>query len=148
MKLLGLGSLLKLLLLLLGRRLGTTEALFFVDADLFLDVGVVVLLLKLLLLLGSRRRREDGSGEGFVDLFVTFPSVRSLLLELCFLFFYLDTGRFLNFRVPIRRREDTEGDRNSCFKIQFAGVWSFVPENPSNRSKTIRKESRRTSWLL
>jgi len=110
-KLLGLGSLLKLLLLL-GRRLGTTEALFFVDADLFLDVGVVVLLLKLLLLLGSRRRREDGSGEGFVDLFVTFPSVRSLLLELCFLFFYLDTGRFLNFRVPIRRREDTEGDRN------------------------------------
>lgn len=107
MKLLGLGRLLELLLGL--GRLGTTEALFFVDANLFLDVSVVVLLL---LLLGSRRRREDGSGEGFVDLFVTFPSVRSLLLELCFLFFYLDAGRFLNFRVPIRRREDTEGDRN------------------------------------
>jgi hypothetical protein len=70
-KLLGLGSLLELMLLLLGR-LGTTEALLFVDADLLLDVSVVVLRL---LLLGRRRRREDGSGEGFVSLFVTFPSV-------------------------------------------------------------------------
>jgi hypothetical protein len=72
-KLLGLGSLLELmLLLLLLGRLGTTEALLFVDADLLLDVSVVVLRL---LLLGRRRRREDGSGEGFVSLFVTFPSV-------------------------------------------------------------------------
>jgi len=52
-KLLGLGSLLKLLLLL--GRLGTTKTLLFVDVDLFLDVSVV--LLRLLLLLGSRRRR-------------------------------------------------------------------------------------------
>jgi hypothetical protein len=50
------------LLMLLGR-LGTTQALFFVNADLFCDVGVVVL------------RSVDGSGEGFVSLFVTFPSV-------------------------------------------------------------------------
>jgi hypothetical protein len=50
------------LLMLLGR-LGTTQALFFVDADLFCDVGIVVL------------RSVDGSGEGFVSLFVTFPSV-------------------------------------------------------------------------
>jgi hypothetical protein len=71
-KLLGLGSLLELMLLLLLGRLGTTEALLFVDADLLLDVSVVVLRL---LLLGRRRRREDGSGEGFVSLFVTFPSV-------------------------------------------------------------------------
>jgi hypothetical protein len=57
--LLGLGRLLELLLGRLGR-LGTTEALFFVDANLFLDVGVVMLmllLLLLLLLLGSWRRR-------------------------------------------------------------------------------------------
>lgn len=43
--------------------LGTTEAFFFSNADLLLDVGVAVV--------GS----VDGSGEGFVDLFVTFPSV-------------------------------------------------------------------------
>jgi hypothetical protein len=43
--------------------LGTTEALFFGDADLLLDVGVAVV--------GS----VDGSGEGFVDFFVTFPPV-------------------------------------------------------------------------
>jgi len=54
-ELLRLGSLLELLL----GWLGTTKTLFFVDMDLFLDVGVVVLglLLLLLLLLGSRRRR-------------------------------------------------------------------------------------------
>jgi hypothetical protein len=54
---------LRVLLLLLLGRLGTTQALFFVDADLFCDVGVV--------LLGS----VDGSGEGLVYLFRTFPSV-------------------------------------------------------------------------
>jgi hypothetical protein len=37
----------------------------------------------------------------------------------------------------------SSGETDSCFKIQFAGVGSFVPENPSNRSKTIRKESRK-----
>jgi len=79
--------LLKLLLL----RLGTTEALFFVDANLFLDVSVVVVLRGMLrwvlrwvlrTVLRSwcwwrrgRRRVMDGSGEGFVDFFVTFPSV-------------------------------------------------------------------------
>ena len=52
-----------LLLLLLGKRLRTTQALFFVDADLFGDVRVVLL------------RSVDGSREGFVDFFVTFPSV-------------------------------------------------------------------------
>lgn len=52
-ELLGLGSLLKLLLLL--GRLGTTKTLLFVDVNFFLDVGVVALLL--LLRLGSRRRR-------------------------------------------------------------------------------------------
>jgi hypothetical protein len=148
----------EVLLRRLLRRLGTAESLLFVDADLFLDVGVLVVVLR------SRRRRRrrrrwrrgrgggwrwwwvwvpmNGSGEGFVDFFVTFPSVWSLVLKMCFLF-YLNRGRFLNFRVPIRRREDTEGDRNSCFKIQFAGVGSLLLENPSNRSKTIRKESRK-----
>jgi hypothetical protein len=52
-----------LLMLLLERRLGTTQALFFVDADLFGDVRVVLL------------RSVHGSRERFVDFFVTFPSV-------------------------------------------------------------------------
>jgi hypothetical protein len=60
-----LGRLLVLLLLLLLRGLGTTQALFFVDADLFCDVDVVLL----------GRRSVDGGGEGFVGFFVTFPSV-------------------------------------------------------------------------
>ena len=60
-----LGRLLVLLLLLLLRRLGTTQALFFVDADLFCNVGVVVL----------GKGSVDGGGEGFVGFFVTFPSV-------------------------------------------------------------------------
>lgn len=47
----------------LRRGLGTTEALFFVDAYLFFDVRVLVL--------GA----VDGGREGFVSLFVTFPSV-------------------------------------------------------------------------
>lgn len=110
--------------------LGTAETLFLVDANLFFDVGVGVV--------GSL----DGGREGCVGFFVTFPSVRSLFRDLCFAF-YLDCGRFFNFHVPIRRREDTEGDRNSCFKIQFAGVGSLFLEYPSNRSKTIRKESRK-----
>ena len=112
--------------------LGTADALFFVDADLFLDVRVAELG-GLLVAVGV-----DGGGEGFVRLFVTFPSVCSVFRKLCFAF-YLDCGRFFNLRVPIRRREDTEGDRNlrllaarvglarrelthSCFKIQLAGV--------------------------
>ena len=43
--------------------LGTAEALFFVDADLFLDVSVAAV--------GS----VDGGREGGVGFFVTFPSV-------------------------------------------------------------------------
>lgn len=35
------------------------------------------------------------------------------------------------------------GGAYSCFKIQFAGVGSLSLEYPSNRSKTIRKESRK-----
>jgi hypothetical protein len=42
-------------------------ALFFVDADLFLDVSLAGRLLVLVLV--------DGGREGFVRLFVTFPSV-------------------------------------------------------------------------
>lgn len=116
----------------------TTQALFLVDADLLLDLAVV--------LRWAWGWRVNGGCEGFVPLFVTFPSVgRSLFLKLD-VAFYLNTGRFLVGRVPIRRREDTEGDRNSRFKIQFAGVVALCLEDPSNRSKTIRKESR-TSFL-
>lgn len=63
------------LLELLGRRLGTTEALFFVDAHLFLDVSVVLVVLGASRRRGWRRRVVNGGGEGFVDFFVTFPSV-------------------------------------------------------------------------
>jgi len=48
--------------------LGAT-ALFLVDADLFLDVSLAGRLLVLVLVL------VDGGREGFVRLFVTFPSV-------------------------------------------------------------------------
>lgn len=56
-------------LTVLGRLLGRlrmTAMLFFEDANLFLDVGVVRM---------RRRRRMKGGGKGFVRLFVTFPSV-------------------------------------------------------------------------
>jgi hypothetical protein len=103
----------------------------------------------------------DGGREGFVNVpFVTFPFVLSLLRDLCFAF-YLDTGRLLKFRVPIRRREDTEGDRNlrwsarGAKKSAFTGsvlvlqnpVWrrrvalSRKPFEPfENNSKGIKKE--------
>jgi len=93
-------------------RLRTAQTLLLSDVDLLLDVGVVVgrlwwgrLRVKL------RLRLADGGCEGFVCLFVSFPSVYCVLRDLCFAF-YLESGRFLNCRVPIRRREDTEGDRN------------------------------------
>lgn len=52
------------LALTLKERLGTTDALFFVDADLFLDLSVA-----------AGRGFDGGGGEGCVGLFVTFPSV-------------------------------------------------------------------------
>ena len=57
----------------LAVRLLRAAALFLVDADLFLDVRVArrLLLLRLLLV--------DGGREGFVRLFVTFPSVCLML---------------------------------------------------------------------
>lgn len=133
------------------RRLGAATVL--VDADLFLDVGVV----GRLLLLGRRRVVvvvDGGSREGFVCLFVTFPSVCSRFRKGSFSFYLWWCG-LLGRRVSIRRREDTEGDRNleavsrgcrghwrrrrgvaySCFKIQFAGV-PFEPFE--NNSKGFR----------
>lgn len=69
------------------RRRRTADAVFFVDVDLLLNVGVATL---------RRRRRRgrglvvDGGREGGVMLFVTFPSdVRSLSRKLL-LAFYLD----------------------------------------------------------
>lgn len=50
-----------------NRLLLGAAALFLVDADLFLDVSLAGWLLVLVLM--------DGSREGFVRLFVTFPSV-------------------------------------------------------------------------
>jgi len=44
-------------------KLGTTDTLLFVDADLFLDLSFAAV--------GG----VDGGGEGCVGLFVTFPSV-------------------------------------------------------------------------
>lgn len=132
--------------------LGTAEMLFLGDADLLLDVGVAVV--------GS----VDGGGEGLVGFFVTFPSVCSLLLrDLCFTF-YLDAGRFLCFRVLVRRREDTEGDRDLLLLIvQLGGRGerrtraskSSLPESGRSYLKTLRtvrkqfeRNQERTSWLL
>lgn len=56
-------------------RLGTAVTLLLSDSELLLDVGVAVLALWCLglRLLGSWA--ADGGSEGFVDFFVTFPSV-------------------------------------------------------------------------
>jgi hypothetical protein len=114
--------------------LGTADTLLLGDVNLFLDVRVAV---------GRLLGLADGGREGFVSLFVTFPSVWSLLRKLCFAF-YLDTGRFLNFRVPIRRREDTEGDRNLwSWSARAASDGALVRDglvlqNPVCRSRVVR----------
>jgi hypothetical protein len=62
-------------LAVLLRLLGTTDAVFFVDTDLFLDFLVAPV-------------GRKGSGEGFVTLFVTFPSdVRSLMRRVLVAFY-------------------------------------------------------------
>jgi hypothetical protein len=128
-------------LVVLGR-LRTAKTLLLSDVDLLLDVSVAVGRF-LGMWVWVRLRLADGGCEGFVCLFVTFPSVYCLLRDLCFAF-YLDTGRFLNFRVPIRRREDTEGDRN-LFAVS-ARSWvttalgrdGLVLQNPVCRSRVAR----------
>jgi len=104
----------------------TTEALFLVDADLLLDVGVV--------LRWGWGGRVNGGCEGFVRRFVTFPSVGSLLFLNLDFAFYLDTGRFLVCRVPIRRREDTEGDRNLLRSASPPGSAGRAPTRASKSS--------------
>lgn len=99
---------------------GTARALLFVEADLFFVAGVASV--------------GTGGGEGFVELFVTFPSdVRSLRREVG-LSFYLDCCRFCGDSVtPIRGREDTEGDRYAGVKVQVGwsrGVLSCMPLEP------------------
>jgi hypothetical protein len=112
-------------LLVLGR-LGTATVLL-VDVDLLLDVCLVGRVLR-----GGRRRVVvvvNRCRDGFVGLFVTFPPVCSRFRKGSFAFYLV--WSVLGRCVSIRRREDTEGDRNSCFKIQFAGV-PFEPfENNS-----------------
>jgi hypothetical protein len=85
-------------------------AVLFVDADLLLVACVAF------------GWAADGGREGFVMLFVTFPSdVRSLRRKLCFAF-YLDFGCFFGDSVtPVRGREDTEGDRYAGVKVQVCG---------------------------
>jgi hypothetical protein len=111
-------------LLVLSRRLGTATVVL-VDADLFLDVCLLGRVLR------GRRRGVvvDRGRDVFVRLFVTFPPVCSRFRKGSFAFYLV--WSVLGRCVSIRRREDTEGDRNSCFKIQFAGV-PFEPfENNS-----------------
>jgi hypothetical protein len=92
-------------LLVLSRRLGTA-AVVLVDADLFLDVCLLGRVLR------GRRRGVvvDRGRDVFVRLFVTFPPVCSRFRKGSFAFYLV--WSVLGRCVSIRRREDTEGDRN------------------------------------
>jgi hypothetical protein len=136
-------------LLVLGRRLGTA-AVVLVDADLFLDVCLLGRVL--------RGRRGvvvvDRGRDVFVRLFVTFPPVCSRFRKGSFAFYLV--WSVLGRCVSIRRREDTEGDRNlgavSRGGARDGGVSResvLVLQNPVCRStlRTVRKQFERI-WGL
>ena len=107
-------------LLVLGR-LGTA-AVVLVDVNLFFDVCLVGRVLR-----GRRRRRAvvvvvvDRCRDGFVLLFVTFPPV-CRFRKGCFSFYLV--WSVLGRCVSIRRREDTEGDRNLRAVSGRRGAWA------------------------
>ena len=78
----------------------TAFTIVFVDLDLFLFVLSPVL--------ATWKR----SREGRVTSFVTFPSD-----ALVYLSFYFHLSSFFGSVAPVRRREDTEGDRDSGVKV-------------------------------
>jgi hypothetical protein len=132
-------------LLVLSRRLGTATVVL-VDADLFLDVCLLGRVLR------GRRRGVvvDRGRDVFVRLFVTFPPVcRFRKGSFAFYLVWSVLGRC----VSIRRREDTEGDRN-LRAVSRGGAWVsregvLVLQNPVCRStlRTVRKQFERI-WGL
>ncbi len=82
----------------------TAFTIAFVDFDLFLFV------------LSTVFASWKGGREGRVTSFVTFPSDALVGLS-----FYLDLGSFFNSVAPVRRREDTERDRDFGVKVQIDG---------------------------
>ena len=89
--------------------------------------------------------RKSGR-EGRISLFVIFPSdARSSSWWKVGLPFYSDTSSLCSDVAPVRRREDTERDRDSGVKVQIdwsEGVLSRMPSEPFwNNSKGRQEET-------
>lgn len=94
----------------------TAFTVLFVDSDLFLVVSSTIFAAWK----SGRKRRVLG--------FVTFPSDALVGLSV-----YPDASSFFSSVAPVRRREDTERDRNSGVKVQIdesEGVFSRMPSEP------------------
>lgn len=94
----------------------TAFTVLLVDFDLFLVVSSTIFATWK----RSRERRVLG--------FVTFPSDALVGLSL-----YPDASSFFSSVAPVRRREDTERDRDSGVKVQIdesEGVFSRMPSEP------------------
>lgn len=109
----------------------TAFTVLFVDFDLFLVVSSTIF--------AAWKR----SGERRVLGFVTFPSDALVGLSL-----YPDASSFFGSVAPVRRREDTERDRDSGVKVQIdesEGVFSRMPSEPL--WVTNRKEDKKRLLL-
>lgn len=109
----------------------TAFTVLFVDSDLFLVVSSTILAAWK----SGRNRRVLG--------FVTFPSDALVGLSI-----YPDASSFFSSVAPVRRREDTERDRNSGVKVQIdesEGVFSRMPSEPLK--VTNRKEDKKRLLL-
>ena len=94
----------------------TAFTALFVDSDLFLVVSSTIFAAWK----SGRKRRVLG--------FVTFPSDALVGLSI-----YPDASSFFSSVAPVRRREDTERDRDSGVKVQIdesEGVFSRMPSEP------------------
>lgn len=94
----------------------TAFSILFVDFNLFLIVSSTILAA------GKRGRERRVLG------FVTFPSDAPVGLS-----FYSDASSFFDSVAPVRRREDTERNRDSGVKVQIdecGGVFSRMPFEP------------------
>ena len=112
------------------------RTVLFVDLDFFLSVA------------GTVFPAGKSSGEGRVALFVTFPSDARSSWRWVGLSFYSDASSLGDSVAPVRRREDTEGDRDFGVKVQGddrEGVLSRMPSEPL--SLTIRKEDKKRLLL-
>lgn len=101
---------------------GAAGTVLFVNLDVFFLVAGTIL--------AAWKR----GGEGRVTRFVIFPSdARSSSGRKVGLSCYSDTSSLCCSVAPVRRREDTEGNRDSGVKVQIAwseGVLSRMPSEP------------------